>query len=623
MHSVRLNPVAEVVIGTACRVSHRSPALSVLTVPSEHAPHVLHDLVAALGGDGVRYYLSGGAGRFTRPVWGFGANAAVRDVRTAPPTDLTITLGVLHAREAREAAADEELQRIRSWFDRAEGEPRVLLLETLGTPAKDDIAFWQACRLRHARHATQSIVVLRHEQAQAGIGPVEPQLAELLMALSLAGDHVRGTELARWQALRGWDPTLVDAATSIRRLGADLVYTHARVEQHRHAERLVGTEDPGLVSELAAMVLSGQAVPSLPVAALIEDPAAALAAFSPHACAAEVNRRGMSRYAGNLYRRGRAGGWARIARPVGTAAYLAAMVADHRRTTAHASVLLDQAERHGVGLEARAVLAYGIGQYLVKDKDPALRSAGVRMFDRVRDWRTTAQDSDRESGGSQVAASFNGAALAFYRDGDVEVAAEVMKAGLQALHEPGVLDRGHLYDQHVLLLTNLAKVRRRDPWTRSQALTDLREAWRVALDADLLASALYVAADLVRALVETGERAEAEEIARELLLRYDRARETARASERAVVAACWYLADHDLDAGEVRSAATWYLEAARRMRRGGPEVIDAIIRNLRGQQKPPQDVLVELDHELVAKRALADDLVALRACMPDERRAVS
>ncbi|MEV6236057.1 hypothetical protein [Lentzea sp. NPDC051838] len=511
-------------------------SVTVLSVESAWIPGVLADLRARYGH--VRYYLSAG-----RPVWLHG-----------PETPQDLTTAILRCHDEREARFRAEVRAVREWL--AEGGKRAVVVELFDAPTHDDVRFLQECRMRLVRGEAQSITVLRHIRATL---PTEGD--EILAMLKLAGGSVLEAELRRWQADHGWDDELVRTVTSTR----DGRRTYAT------PVRRPLPFSPELAAEIEA--------PPLSTAALLTDPVRALNAFTAGAAAEAAGQgRVLSRYAGNLFR---------LSPNRETAsAYLAALVADRRRVSGTlADLVLAQAGKWDVEPSNRALLAYSLGQLLAKDQDPAVRASAARCFEHARDLDVPT---------AQVAASFNGAALALYRDRDLDGAVTSMRTALELLQETPA-------DQQVQLLTNLAKLRRGTP-----EATDLyRKAWAAAAD---LTTATYVASDLVRALLDADEDAEAEAVATRLLDLFDQAADTGQASEKAVSAVCFRLADKRLAAGVTAEAARWYLAAVSRMRRGAPELVDTILGNL-GEQPP---ALVE---QRDAHAVIQADLRALKGLL--------
>ncbi|MGW6928765.1 hypothetical protein ACWGE0_01795 [Lentzea sp. NPDC054927] len=518
-------------------------SVTVLSVESARIPGVLADLRARHGA--VRYYLGAG-----RPLWLRG-----------PAEHGDMTTALLRCHDEREARLRAEVGTVRKWL--AEGGSRAVVVELFGAPTRDDVRFLQECRMRLVRGEAQSITVLRHVRAA-----VPSEGDEILAMLRLAGGAVPEAEFQRWQSAHGWDDSLVHAVTSTR----DGLRTYT-TPVHRELR---------ITPELAAEVVAGSTAPPLSAAAMLTDPALALKAFTAGAAAEAAGQgRVLARYAGNLYR---------LAPNSTTAsAYLAALVADRKRVSGPlADLVLRQAAKQEVEPTSRAMLAYSLGQLLAKDPDPAVRTSAARCFEHARELDVPV---------TQVAASFNGAALALYRDRDLDGAVTSMRTALSLLE-------GHdtVADQQVQLLTNLAKLRR----GTSEAVDLYRQAWAAAND---VANATYVASDLVRVLLEAGEETEAEAVAARLLDLFDQAGDTNQASEKAVSAVCFRLADNRLAAGATDEAARWYLAAVSRMRRGAPEVVDTILSNL-GEQ--PSALVEPLTRERAAHAVVAGDLHVLR-----------
>jgi tetratricopeptide (TPR) repeat protein len=273
--------------------------------------------------------------------------------------------------------------------------------------------------------------------------------------------------------------------------------------------------------------------------------------------------------------------------------------------------VLRLAERYGVDADSRSLLASSLAQLLVKDTDAQCRAASLPLFEYAAANVPASGSAGRPIAASRVAAACNGAALAYYREGDHREAVAAERAGLDALATPGVLAEGNLYEQEVLLLTNLGRVHQARTETRATALDCYWRAWRIASDRESLGGMAYAGGDLVRTLIKAGNYEEAERVTNQLLRRYG-ASPNAPEAERTVVASCLRLAEVHLARGAVQASAQWYAEAVQRMNRAAPDVIDGILRNLRRQDQPPPVQIMELlAAEQEAHRAAAADLRAL------------
>lgn len=598
------------------RILYRSPVLCVAAASSKEILPIVASIGEGLEQGNIRYYLSAGTGRFERPSWGFGSR---RVIPKSPRTDRSLVEGMLYCREEREAFVEREIRAVESWYVNADGAPRCLVMELLGSPSRDDVAFYQACRLRLRKEVTalRSMVVLRHD-APAEFDncemPANRQADEILLTLLLSGGYVWAPEFERWSTLRGWEQELIVALTSTRESEHSRLYTYAGSCQRSQAWAAYRVAGQMVVTELAAMVVSVQTEPSIATAALVENPELALEAFSRFGCAEAANgRRCISLYGRNLFRNGWKRRWTGISKRAAATFSLTAIVADRKRiSSAAAGALLNLAERFEVDTDVRSLLAYSLGQLLAKDTSPQSWAASVRCFEYVRACLRAKVAMNPETEGSLIAASYNGAALVYYRAGDHRGAVAAELAALDALTAPGVLEKGHLYEQQVLLLTNLAKVHSAKKESRKEALACYRQAWHIATSAESLAGMAYVAADLVKSLIGVGEHAEAETVTKELLRQYDAVANASENFERAVVAAHWTLADVNLAKGAVQVAADWYADGVRCIQRAVPDVIDRIIQNLRQQPEMPSvSVMGILEKELTAHRAIAADLRAL------------
>ena len=87
-----------------------------------------------------------------------------------------------------------------------------------------------------------------------------------------------------------------------------------------------------------------------------------------------------------------------------------------------------------------------------------------------------------------------------------------------------------------------------------------------------------------------------------------------RKVERAIAAICFALADADLEQGAIDAAGGWYVEALDCTHQPVPQVIDAILGNLRRQAgAPPVAIMRRLDEQGRTHRIMAQDLEALVA----------
>jgi hypothetical protein len=550
---------------------YRSDRLVIVSARS----NVIRSLVAELDHD-IAYCLSAGNGEFRLPPW-------PDEPEPATCSDMAMAASILNWRENQQAALAAAVE---SWL--AAGAKR-LVLEAIGSPGSDHIAFLQGCR-RLLPEASPPVLVLLHEPSGL-LHPPEPDAAEILLALSLSGGSMNAEQFGALAGTRGWDPSAVAALTSTRRA----VRTYAGADEWRWARTAEKAADARLVQELAGAVAAN--CPRLPAAtlALTADPIQALPLFRVRSAGPAI----VAAYGRRLWRAGAPKQMAGTMR-------LAAWVAGRSRVSPEgAQSLLRAAERVGIGEPVRSLFAFALGQVLAKDPEPGRKTASLRCFDYVR----ACEAETPEARASHAATAYNGAGLALMGAGDVEAAVAAERSGLAALEDPGTVERGGLHEQKILILTNLAKLYRRLGETQP-ALACCRHAWLIAQSRGSLSGLAYAAADLVRGLIDAGDRAEAEVVTMTLLRRFEAARLYRPASERSAVGCCLALADLSLSAGEVAAAAGWYAKAVRRMHRGNPAFVGAIIENL--SRMSPSDPAVEfLRAEQAAHEAVANDLRAL------------
>lgn len=594
--------------------SHRSPELEIVTGSSATLRTVADDLS---GRADVRYYLTAGAGRFGRPSWAFGR----RDDEQLRPelADRSVIASVLDCDELRAMCVEEEIQAIQSWFAAPGEGPKRLVLETFGAPSRDDVAFWQACRLR-LPPSRASMLVLRHDPYDSLDRQDDCQRTEILLTLLLAGGYAWAWEFDRWAELRHWEQGATETSTSSRGTAHGRLVTYAGSRERAQARQTFRALDPAVVEELATLVVATQPDPLLPSAALVPDPSLALRAFGRLACAqAAGNLSGIAEYGKNLFRRGRNHGWNGITKCTAATFWLAALLAERKQVSPTAArTMLNLAEQFGVDADVRSLFAYALGQRLAKDHRADRWTASVRCFDYVHACHRADPPEYAGVGASRHAAAYNGAALAHLRLGDHDGSIKEELAALDALAEPGVLESGGLYEQQVLVLANLARVYERSGRTEP-ALDCYRLGWRVSTECGSLAGMAYAATGLVRLLVETDADEEAKQVTTDLLASYDSTSTRGRDIERGVVGSCCVLADRCLSAGDVRAAAGWYEKAARRMRRGVPDMIEGMARNIRAHTEATP-VLEFLSAELAAHQAIAADLEALLALLEEGER---
>jgi hypothetical protein len=585
-------------LAAGLRVTHQSPQLLIATGPSGRVRVAVNRLRSQE--PTLRYYLSAGSGRFRRQSWSH-AQAAIG--RTdAVRADWPLVEKILNFRENRHAAAAEAVEAIGG------SEPALVVLEALGEVSRDDAAFLQACQLR----LVPTVLLLHTGGAAKTSDPADAATAEVLLTLLLAGGVVAEAELRRWARLRGWDAAIIEANTSVRDGEQGRIYTYASNGHREAAAVAVVRAGRPVLAGLAAMVATTQLEPLIATARLADVPALALAAFAGLARGRDDDVEQVLAYAKNLFRESRKSGWREVSKGTAGALLLAALVAQ-RTTVSPGSVtaLLNLADRFAVDPEVRVGLAYAAGQLLAKDPHPQSWTASVRCFEYAQRCVRAHPSDDPERDRSRIAAGHNGAALAKFRAGDRRGALDAELAGLDALVGPDSIDE-HLREQQILLLANMAKVRSAEA-SRAEALDCQRRAWRLADEAGSIGGMAYVAADLVRGLLGCGEVGAARTVAERLLQRHDEAGDTSRTMERAIVATCCALAE----TGEPGTSAFWYVEAVRRMRRGAPRMVEAVITNVRQRPAAPAAVLDDLHRELGRHRTMAADLAVLRALVTE------
>lgn len=535
---------------------------------------VIRSLVAELSD--VAYHLSAGSGDFRLPPW-------PGEQESAEPGGVALAESILYWRENREAALTAAVD---SWL--AAGAKR-LVLEAIGSPGRDDVEFLQGCR-RRLPNTSPPILVFLHEPSGRLHLP-EPNAGEILLALGLSGGSMTAKQFDALAGSRGWDPSVVDALTSTR----GTMRTYAGADEWLWAQTAVQPAGALSVPELAAAVIAN--CPEVPAAtvALTADPIKALPVFRARIA-------GPAHIAAYGRRLWKAGGSKQVA---GTMRLAALLAARSRVSPEGAHSILSAAQRLGIGEPVRSLFAYELGQLLAKDPEPRRKTASLRYFDYARE----CEAETPEARASRAAAAYNGAGLALLGVGDKEAAVAAELSGLAALEDPGTVERGDLYEQKILILTNLAKLYRRLGETQ-RALDCCRSGWSIAQSRGSLAGLACAATDLVRGLIDAGDRAEAELVTTTLLRQFDAARLPGLTAERSAVGCCLALADQSLSAGALATAAGWYVDAVHRMHRGTPDFVGGIIDNLH-RMSPSAPSVEILRAEQAAHRAAADDLRAL------------
>lgn len=570
---------------------------------------------ARFGRDNLRYYLSAGTGPSVRPLWGIDAGHAPESARSV----LSMVESILHCSEEREAAIERELAGLAGWLaDRAD-RPSMVIVETFGPLAADQVAFLRACSERVGGRPGSRLVVLRHARPAETAGSIgtDRQTEEILLALSLAGGSAPAEAVQGWGGRRGWQPAAIAAVTTTRDTGNGRLISYRDPDVERTARLVRARADAESIGELATLVAAGAGIPLISSAQLATDPAVLLDAFSRPACALAADRPATLLEACRaLLRLGAASGWTAVDRSTCWALCLAAVVRSGRGRLSAASAdrVLRLAEHARVTAAVRSLLGYDLGQVLAKTKDLARWRASVRFFSYARQYASPTP----ADGASRVAASYNGEALARYRSGDLAGAIGAEQAGLAALTAAGVPDSVELTEQRVLLLTNLADVYGRNPATVEQAIDCGRQAYRLAIRADSLTALNYAVPGLVRRLLAAGDRHEAEQVAGALLDRYDREQAPRRAAEQTVVSVCSRLAAARL-ADDPADAAAWYAEAARRMRRARQQAVDAVLASLRALSATNDAIALDrLEAELADQRSVRQQLLPLAGLL-DQR----
>jgi len=621
---VNAHPASSCVTGLADRdgvqLTYGSSGLLIVRCSSAMARLTTDSIRSQVGPRNVRYYLSAGDDQFGAPAWTLGCRRRSTEPATRDRSAMLLVRSILHGREHRAELLEQEVRAMAAWYGDGGDAEKCVVLEFIGLPGRDDLAFVLACRMRvnkTLQTVLPAVLVVHDEAAEPDRTPLVPaqHTDEVLLTLLLSGGYVWASDIEQWSTLRGWSDAAVAAATSTRATPHGVLFTYADNCGRPRAWAALRASAPTTAATLAAMVVSGRAQPSIATASLVPDPALALRAFSAFGCAVAGHdrRRSMSSYARTVFRSARAHGWRGAPKAMAGTVVLAAVISERKRVTAAESrVLLNLAESFGIDAQVRARLAYCLGQMLARDSVDASWAESIRCSEYVSRCLTTPRSVSDGNVVSQMAASYNGAALARFRSGDLPAARAAESAALDAIAS-AAMQNDDLGEQQILLLANLAKVHDREG-NRPEALACYHRAWHGASRVGSLEAMAYVGPSLTRDLLSSGRKADAEAVGRTLIASYRNSDLPHRKVERAIAASCFALADADLEEGATDAAGEWYVEAVDCTHQPVPQVIDAIIGNL-GRQAgaPPAAIVRWLDVQARTHRTMAQDVDALVA----------
>ena len=206
-------------------------------------------LAASVGGTS-RYYLSAGDDRLSL-AWTHVCRRRSAVPATRDFSAVLLSRSILHGRAHRAELIEQEVRAMAAWYGEGSDAEKCLLLECIGPPRREDLAFVLACRMRvnktlldGASRPFSWCMTRRSRDRPDPAHPGLPTRTRSLLTILLSGGHVWASDIEKWSTLRGWSEATVAAATSTRATQDDVLYTYVDDRQAAACGGGIARESP-------------------------------------------------------------------------------------------------------------------------------------------------------------------------------------------------------------------------------------------------------------------------------------------------------------------------------------------------------------------------------------------
>lgn len=559
--------------------------------PSEEIAGQAQALLEATSSQGhhVRYFLSSGGGVFRVPCF----DSVVGSSMVPEPIDAYHLLaGRLNSKvpTSQDAVSNavSELERAMIGESRV---PRLVLIEHLTVPAKDDLSF-SLLVLRTALPHRIPVVFFVHEPdvSDSSRGQHRHVADELLCMLYLCGGRVRAAE---WYSMTEHLPApgLFDQLVATRRIGSDVWFCYANCAIAEMAESAFGEMNQESRRKLASRALqalpTGTGYPLLAIASETGDLGTMLSRYSwGVVTAALLKPEGVVRYFDRLRGIAEAMGDPSLI-GIATINYLASLLYVDRANAMQIYKSLRGVPPSNIDKRAEAVLWFVLGQGLALMELAEAWECAADCFRLSRECLCYVSEVSREAIQLSLASIANGEALLAYKQQEAEKARRLEELALTEMKDVD----SHLYFQmHVktnlgdVLLRLFSDIEGAIAQYAGALLMSTQVRWRLKRrlapkKADRFE--LRAAQKLGNALLQAERYEEAIQVFEAVLARLERA--SGRNEKEAVAAlkARLALAQAYSKVGRDRSAAVCYWHILRRPEWLGPDALRDVVSKLR------------------------------------------